>query len=122
MLMETFPIIGADEKSKVGFEIDNAYASSRELVRIVRGFEGVSAVVWVGSWLSKGDIRLRFSYRGEQFLVVEPYGDSSRYFIRQEHGKWGDNSESLESEFKAHKIGPLRKFIGDILCLRISKT
>lgn len=117
--MQTFPISDSQDSVKIGFEIENAYASSREVARIVSGIAGVSDVEFIGSWLSDGDLRLRFRFRGEIFVVVEPFGDSSRYFIGPELER--RNVESInvvENAFKAYRLGLLRRVVGDILTLK----
>lgn len=117
--MQTFPINNAQNSAKVGFEIEYAYTSSREVARIVREIAGVSDVQLIGSWLSDGDLRLRFRFRSDAFVVIEPFGDSSRYFIGPEsERKSAENIDAVENAFKTYRPGLLRRLVGDILTLK----
>lgn len=117
--MKTFPVQSADSNSKVGFEIENAYASPREVARILSEIAGVSDIQRVGSWFSGSDIRLRFHYQKDSYVVVEPFGDNSRYFIGPESQQLtSDQIEQVETAFRSYKPSIPRQVVGDILTLK----
>jgi hypothetical protein len=75
--VETYPIQTA-EGSLIGFEIGNTWLlTHRPIFKILRSVDGVSDVQ---SRRNDGD-RISFHFKGESFIVHEPWGDSSRYWI-----------------------------------------
>jgi len=74
--MKTFPIC-RDDGSMKAFEIRSAWITFHLLFKILRAVEGVGDA----KRNRKGDDRVVFRYRGEDFVVNEPWGDNSRYWI-----------------------------------------
>jgi hypothetical protein len=61
---------------------------------------------------------MRFRYYDREFIVLEPYGDNSRYWI----GPDGDANTSVDVTelrlvFDHYTPSPLVKFFGDIVTL-----
>ncbi|MDH3623485.1 MAG: hypothetical protein OEQ49_06390 [Myxococcales bacterium] len=73
--MKTYPIID-DVGSLRGFEIA-VPLSYRPIYRALRSVEGVTDVK--RTWFNED--RMKFKFNGEPFIVWEPYGDNSRYWI-----------------------------------------
>jgi hypothetical protein len=77
--MRTFPI-----KDNVGnvfaFEIPAQFLR-RRLARRLRDVAGVSDVRPRKWWTGSPDVHIRFRYHDREYIVWEPYGDSSRWWI-----------------------------------------
>jgi hypothetical protein len=74
--MKTYPIRRPDG-SLHGFEIGNTFLSMGAIRRILQSVDGVSHLN--RQWRS--DDRLTFVFRGAPWVVHEPFGDNSRYWI-----------------------------------------
>jgi hypothetical protein len=61
----------------LAFEVTSGWITFGPLYRILRSVEGVAGVR--RNWLN--DDRVSFIYLGQPFVVHEPRGDSSRYWI-----------------------------------------
>ncbi len=121
--METYPLI--DEKKgdrPFAFEIENIYAGSRTIARLLTEVDGVTDVHLKKRFGSSDDIRVEFKYRNHDYVVLEPYGDNSRYWIGPKNPaeSAGDISD-VENIFKRHRPPFHRAVIGDILTLRLFK-
>ena len=77
--MKTYPITRPDGSLRA-FEITSAWVSFRPLYRILSSVQGVSDVK--RNWFKNN--RIIFKYRGEPFVVNEPWGDNSRYWVGPE--------------------------------------
>jgi hypothetical protein len=62
------------------FEID-ARPLGRRLASVLDRIDGVSAVHRRRWWSGSPDVHVRFQYCGREYLVWEPHGDSSRWWI-----------------------------------------
>ena len=74
--MRTFPIYRPDG-SLLAFEIWNTWIWIGSLLRILRAVPGVSDVRRERS----GDNRITFRFMSLAYVVNEPWGDNSRYWI-----------------------------------------
>jgi hypothetical protein len=79
-VMKTFPAATLASKH-VAFEISNLLVSRRQIAKLISALPGVTRVVLGAHFGSSSDLRLTFDYYGEEYIVWEPYGDSSRYWI-----------------------------------------
>ena len=77
--MRTYPIRSAGGVL-YAFEVD-AQLLGRRLARVLRQIEGVTDVRPRRWWIGSPDIRIRFRYRGREYVVWEPFGDNSRWWI-----------------------------------------
>lgn len=62
------------------FEVD-AQLLGRRLARVLRRIDGVSNVRRRKWWVGSPDVPIRFQYRGCEYVVREPFGDNSRWWI-----------------------------------------
>jgi hypothetical protein len=77
--MRTFPI--RDDAGHVfAFEIDAQIIGWR-LARCLRDIPEVSDVRPRRWWVGSPDVHIRFQYQGREYVVWEPYGDNSRWWI-----------------------------------------
>ena len=79
--MKTYPL-HRDDGTLYGFEIPSSWTTFGPLFKILRSVDGVSDV---RRQYFKDD-RIVFDYHGEKFVVNEPWGDSSRYWVGSEKG------------------------------------
>ena len=74
--MKTYSLL-RDDGSLAGFEVSSMWTSFGPLYRILGSIEGVTDVR--RHYFS--DERISFLHRGQPFVVHEPWGDNSRYWI-----------------------------------------
>ena len=77
--MRTYPIRD-DAGMLVAFEV-NAPLFGRRLARVLRQIDGVTDVRRRRWWVGSPDVHIRFQYRGREYVVWEPFGDNSRWWI-----------------------------------------
>jgi hypothetical protein len=119
--MRTYPIVNADGSRILAFEIENAYVSRGTIAGILKQVDGVENVRRP-RFVKSHDVRIEFSYQGREYVVWEPYGDNSRYWIGLKESEAGDaNVLMLEAAFKRYRPPLYRQIIGDILSLRFLK-
>ena len=85
-MMRTYPII--DEKkgaNSFAFEVENAYVRPRTIARLLKEVDGVTDVRVRKLFDSSADTHVQFKYLTQHYMVWEPYGDSSRYWIGPKH-------------------------------------
>jgi hypothetical protein len=80
--MRTYPIRDASGTT-FAFEVD-AQIIGWSLARTLREIDDVSNVRPRKWWVGSADVHIRFTYRGREYLVWEPFGDNSRWWIGPE--------------------------------------
>jgi hypothetical protein len=117
--MKTYPI-----KDEAGYpfavEVDVALSGVRNLARTISTVEGVSDVAVRKPFARSGDVRATFRYRGEEFAVVEPFGDNSRYWIGPVGQTPHRDISPIESQLGAFQPSVLRRVIGSLVTLNFS--
>lgn len=102
------------------FEIDNAYIRPKKIVELLNGLEGVTEV-YVNSLRKSNDVRVGFKYLGIEFIVWEPFGDNSRYWIGMDNDAKRETSNidisPLANTFRQYQPPYLRKLFGDLITL-----
>jgi hypothetical protein len=77
--MRTYPI---KDDAGVLYAIEiNAQLFGRRLARLLGQLEGVSNVRRRRWWVGSPDVHLRFLYHGREYIVSEPFGDNSRWWV-----------------------------------------
>lgn len=113
--METYPIPPRESgKLPFAFEIDNLYIAPRAIAQLLDGIKGVTDVEMGG----KPDVRVSFCHRGRPYLVWEPWGDNSRYWIGPDDEHSRADISTLEGAFRSYRPPLHRRLIGDILSLK----
>lgn len=120
--METFPFVSKTGQRTTAFEIENAYVSRRTIVRLLKQANGITDVHLGGRFGSPNDVRITFKYLDRDYIVWEPFGDNSRYWIGPKNSEesMADASE-LENIFERYKPPFYRALLGDLLTLRLFK-
>ena len=118
--MKTYPLLDKLHGHMYAFEIENLYIGKREIVRVLGEINGVSNVQARRMFSHSSDVRAEFKYQDKDYVVIEPFGDSSRYWVgpRNEEDAKID-IQKIENTFKQHRPPFLRELLGDILSLRI---
>lgn len=120
MTMDTHPII--DQKKgnyPFAFEIENVYVGIRKIAQLLSTVSGVNEVSKRKLFSQSSDVHIEFKYLNTDYIVWEPYGDSSRYWIgpKNTSSNVGDISK-IENVFRTYRPPFYREIIGDILSLR----
>ena len=116
MQVETFPA-ATKQTCALAFEVENAYASPRTIAHLLSGLSGVSGVN-LGAGLAK-DVRVEFKYQDREYIVWEPFGDNSRYWIGPKNLEESAPSiAQLEDAFRRYQPPWYRAVWGDLLTLR----
>ena len=121
--METYPIIdGKKVDSTFAFEIENAYVSPGTIAKLLAEVDGVTDVCKRKPFIGSSDIHIEFNYLNQAYIVWEPWGDSSRYWIGPKKSEEVViDIGKLEAALKNYHPTLLRSLIGDLLNLRIFK-
>lgn len=121
--MITYPI--TDKKIGLhayAFEIENAYVSPTTIVRILQTVNSIQSIRQRGLFAVPLEIHIEFRFCNLDYVVWEPYADSSRYWIGPR--AIDDSSPDIspiELAFKEYQPSFFKKILGDILSLRFIK-
>lgn len=119
--MNTFPVKETDQRL-VAFEIENVYITINNIIKLLGTVPGVENIRRRSHFSSSSDVHVNFEFDGVPFIVLEPFGDNSRYWIGPEDPDTAKvDAEPIRKAFDDYAPSPLRKFIGDVLTLRFLK-
>lgn len=117
--MKTYSI-----KTEAGYpfavEVDAALYGLRNLARTIAEVEGVSDMVVRKPFSHTGDVRATFRYQGEQFAILEPFGDNSRYWIGPAGQTPQRDISPIEARVGTFQPSVLRRLIGSLVTLNFS--
>ena len=120
--MKTYPVFNENETQLLGFEVENAYNGPTAVTRLLQGIDDVTDVQQRKLFAKVADIHVEFKYRGVPYIVWEPFGDNSRYWIGPGDQAVGDTCAAdisdLQDEFKLYTPSIAQAFFGDFLSLR----
>lgn len=120
--MKTYPVLAKDGSKSAAFEVENAYIGLRTISRLLGQVAGVTEVRPRQLFSGADDVHVEFKYMGTPFIVWEPYGDSSRYWIGPKEGTEASSEcAALERVFSGYRPPLYRSIIGDVLTLRFMK-
>ena len=101
--MKVFPLVRSDG-NVIAFEIEHAWVSRKAIANLLKRTDGVSTVTLRRRFFSADDIRIEFRYRGVEYIVWEPWGDNSRYWIGPRESASGSVDVSgLETVFRGFR-------------------
>lgn len=80
--MKTYPLCDA-RGTKVAFEVDNTFVRMSSLAKALQSHADVS-IIRQRKLFEHGDVHLWFCYKSVQYILWEPFGDNSRYWIGPE--------------------------------------
>lgn len=114
--MKTYPIKD-DKRQLVALEVDMVYCGLRNLLSVIASSEGVSGAA-IGKGLSAGaDVRATFQYQGDDYVVTEPFGDSSRYWVGPVERNVRRDISAIEGRLKDFQPSALRRIVGGLVTL-----
>lgn len=116
--MTTYPIRDSDGKI-FAFEIENIYIGARKIAALLSTVGGVSDVRIRRMFSLSSEIHVEFRFQEKEFIVWEPYGDSSMYWVGPDNevGNHVDIGD-LEHLFQLYKPPTLVRLLGDLLSLK----
>lgn len=117
--MKIFPIKDESSQRLVGFEFKQAYISLSNIQRLLLLNPEVSEVNVNSSIDPPGGIRVSFLAGRETYKIIEPFGDSSRYYVVTcDRGEQGlATIQELADMFESYKPTILERLIGGIFTL-----
>lgn len=114
----TYPILN-DGGQPFAFEVENIYLTLSKAAAVLRSVQGVSDIQQRGLFRRPMDVHLRFRYCGEPFVVWEPYGDSSRYWIGpDEPAQLHPDIGALQTAFDLYRPPFLLRALGNLITLK----
>lgn len=117
--MKTYPVLTKEKARSSAFEIENAYIAVSTIAQLLQQIAGVTEVQPRKALSGSSDVHVEFKYLGRPYIVWEPYGDSSRYWIGPKEGvEAGGDSTAIEQAFERYQPSLYRKIIGNVLTLR----
>lgn len=117
--MRTHPVTTKNGDKPFAFEIENAYIAPTTVAQLLAGVAGVTDVRPRKKFSKSIDVHIEFMFQGQPYIVLEPFGDSSRYWIgpKDEPNIVGGIAE-LEDAFKSYRPPACRVLFGDLVTLR----
>ncbi len=108
-----------DDGHFLAFEIENTYIRPKKIAKLLSDVDDISDVRVREPFSSSSDVHLRFQYLGSEFIVWEPYGDSSRYWIGPENADDPPKVDiaPLEKALREYKPPVFIKVLGDLITL-----
>lgn len=106
--MKTYPIL-KDDGSLHAFEVTSSWVTFRPLYRILASVDGVSDIK--RNWFNLD--RVSFKLHGEPFVVHEPWGDNSRYWIGPKNIPSPVDLGCLHAAFQQYE-GPIARLWGTV--------
>ena len=118
--MRTYPVGG--DADGFAFEIDHVYLRRETIVHLLNMVDGVTDVHLGGGFGSRDDIRVEFKCQGHDYIVMEPFGDNSRYWIGPKGGKddvaVAANMGKIKAVFARYRPPLAVKIFGDLVSLK----
>jgi hypothetical protein len=123
MTMETYPVGDKTPGRRAyAFEVENAYLEPGTIVRLLTSVVGVTHVRERGLFSGSKELHAEFRYMNRDYVVCEPSGENTRYWIgpRTQSGS-AVSIGLIEDVFKRYRP-PLRlQLIGDLMSLTLVK-
>lgn len=118
--MQIYPDGNVKHGSAAGFEIDNIYVGLETIAHILSSIDGVAKVRkrrLFGKWEG---IHIWFQYMDKECVVIEPFGDNSRYWIGLKNPDAnGDlDLKTIQAAFESYTPNTLRKILGGLLSFK----
>jgi len=114
--MRTYPI--KDETGRLfALEVDVVFCGVRDLVKVIATAEGVTDAKAGRPSSGERDVRATFRYQGDEFAVVEPFGDNSRYWIGPISDNLKRDVSPIERQLRSYVPSLLRRILGGLVTL-----
>lgn len=119
--METYPDENVQPGFAIGFEIDNIYVSLGTMVRILKSVDGITEVKKRRLFSKWEDAHIWFKYLNHECVVVEPFGDSSRYWIGSMNSEERFDISKVEDAFMQYQPPVIVRIFGDLVTLNFKQ-
>jgi len=114
--MQTYPI-NDEAGNPFAVEVDVAFCSIQNLAKTIGSVDGVTDVEVCKLFSGERDVRAKFRYLGDEFVVVEPFGDNSRYWIGPVSENLRTDVSSIEKKIRAYMPPFFRRIFGALITL-----
>lgn len=115
--MKTYPLLN-DNGEMTAFEISNIFfPSSASVSRFFAKCPGVKFTRQRRMFERGNDLHAEFTFEGIPFVVWEPFGDNSRFWIGpdEEVHNWETGLRKLHEFVSSNWPGPLSKIVGSVV-------
>lgn len=117
--MQTFPLTDPESGVTYAFEIEMAYISPKRIAKLLAESPYTSNVKCRRLFGPDAETHVTFTYNGSNYIVWEPYGDNSRYWIGpKDEMERSVDITPIEDVFRIYKPPLIRRIIGNVLTLR----
>lgn len=100
-------------------EVENAYVTPSAIGDVIRDVDGVSSVEIRKLFSRKSVTHGSFRFRGGEYMINEPFGDNSRYWIGPRKSESSDTDISMvEEKLRLFRPSRVAKALGDLVTLR----
>jgi hypothetical protein len=119
--MKTYPVLTEKGQETSAFEVDCIYIGLSSIVRLLVETENVTDVRTRRVFAESSDIHVEFKYFGQPYMVWEPFGDNSRYWIGPKESELTAShaATDLENAFKQYRPPFYRIILGEILTFQL---
>src|SRR6185436_1214745 len=118
--MKTYPLM--KNGTLHAFEVDNIYIGTMTIAKIISKNLGVTKTKLRKLFDNKNENHLEFEFDNGHFVVWEPFGDSSRYWIGPKDSRQTlPQIAQIEALLQQHRPFFLRKFFGDLITLNFKE-
>jgi hypothetical protein len=113
--MKTWPIV--DEQGRtVAFEVSMIRIGLGEIAKVLQSLPGISQLHKRRPF-SHEEVHIQFNYRGMNYVVWEPFGDNSRYWIgpADKTSVPAEDAAEIERAFRRYHSSLLKRFFGSMM-------
>ena len=112
-------ILAIDQGKIYSFSFENAYVTLGITRNILMNNPEISNIKLFRWSLTSGDKRITFRFRDIDYVIYEPFGDNSDYFVEPVDSKLGEvDLTDIQLLFEEYKPPILLKLVGDIISLK----
>ena len=110
-----------DKDVLFAFEIENIYISVKRIKKLLESINSVENIS-SGRNVAVADVRIKFEYCGDQFIVMEPFGDNSRFWIGAEENSKSFDVSAIERVFSNYKPPVFIRLLGNLVSLNFKDS
>jgi len=115
--MDTFPITRSSKSRPYAFEVENAYITAGTAVRVLRTVPGVTNIQ-LRRPFRQSQYLVAFAFADREYVVVEPFGDNSRFWIGPKEPELGEGDVTpIEEAFLTYRPSLAFQVLGNLVSL-----
>jgi hypothetical protein len=120
--VRTYPLKNDENGWQFGFEVDSVFLTLRRIVNLLSSVEGISNLRRRRLFDLTNQYHIEFDFSGDSFVVLEPFGDNSRYWIvPREPNRTRKDISAIEKVFIEYQPPFLVKMLGDLITLNLQR-